>query len=343
VAGRRPGGYGQRVIDCDRGWRTERLDLEPLTADHAAELAPVLDDAALHEFTGGAPLTPAALTARYARLARRRSPDGHQLWGNWVIRVRETGLAVGTMQATLPAAGPTAGPAEVAWVVGRQAQGRGYASEAASGLVALLQQDGWTVIAHIHPAHLASQGVARAAGLTPTAEVHDGEVRWLIRPTADADDAMFVIRTAGAGDMGALRDVFRRSSLSNDGDRANLLAHPDVLELSDLAVREGRTRAAVAGDRIVGFATWLGTGSIVEIEDLFVDPDQMRQGIGRALVLDLIAIARGHGVRRVEVTANQHALAFYRKAGFVVDHEVTTLFGPAPRMLMDIAPTGGGA
>ena len=147
-----------------------------------------------------------------------------------------------------------------------------------------------------------------------------------------------LIRAAVPGDMPSLRDVFRRSSLSNDGDRPNLLAHPDVLELSDLAVREGRTRAAVAGDRIVGFATWLGTGSIVEIEDLFVDPDQMRQGIGRALVLDLIAIARGHGVRRVEVTANQHALVFYENVGFAVCHDVETRFGPAPRMQLDVTP-----
>ena len=153
----------------------------------------------------------------------------------------------------------------------------------------------------------------------------------------------FLIRAAVVGDMPALRDVFRRSSLSNEGDRMNLLAHPDALDLSDLAVIEGRTRAAVADDAIVGFTSWLHTGETFEIEDLFVDPEWMRRGIGRALVLDLIAIARGHGVRRVEVTANQHALAFYRKAGFVVDHEVTTLFGPAPRMLMDIAPTGGGA
>jgi len=170
------------VIDFDQGWRTERLDLEPLTVEHAAELAPVLDDAALHEFTGGAPLSVAALTARYARLAERRSPDGHQLWGNWVIRVRETGVPAGTMQVTLSAGGPAAGPAEVAWVVGLRAQGRGYAKEAASSLVALLREAGWTVIAHIHPAHLASQRVARAAGLAPTEEIHDGEVRWVIRP-----------------------------------------------------------------------------------------------------------------------------------------------------------------
>src|SRR5580693_9665957 len=104
-------------MDLEQSWRTERLDLEPLLATHATELAPVLDDPALHEFTGGTPLDTAALTARYTRLAARRAPGGHQQWGNWVIRVRETGQAVGTVQATLPAGGPAAGLAEVAWVL----------------------------------------------------------------------------------------------------------------------------------------------------------------------------------------------------------------------------------
>jgi hypothetical protein len=81
---------------------------------HAAELAPVLDDIALHHFTGGAPFSAAALAARYARLSERRSPGGDQLWGNWAVRLRGTGTAVGTVQATLPAVGPAAGFAEVA-------------------------------------------------------------------------------------------------------------------------------------------------------------------------------------------------------------------------------------
>ena len=170
------------MIDLDRGWATERLDLEPLAVAHATELAPLLDDPSLHEFTGGAPLPTAALADRYARLAARRSPDGNQMWGNWVIRVRASGAAAGVAQATLPAGGPAAGPAEVAWVLARPAQGRGYASEAARSLVALLRNDGWTVVAHIHPGHLASQRVARAAGLSPTSDFHDGETRWISSP-----------------------------------------------------------------------------------------------------------------------------------------------------------------
>jgi RimJ/RimL family protein N-acetyltransferase len=172
------------VIDLNAGWQTERLDLEPLEPVHAAELGPALNEASLHRFIGGAPLGTRELAARYETLAARRSPDGDQLWGNWALRVRQTGVAIGTVQATLPSDGPAAGPAEVAWVLAREAQGRGYAKEAARGLVARLQAAGWTVIAHIHPGHLASQGVARAAGLSPTRDVHDGEVRWAGSPAA---------------------------------------------------------------------------------------------------------------------------------------------------------------
>jgi RimJ/RimL family protein N-acetyltransferase len=88
------------------------------------------------------------------------------------------------VQATLPAGGPQAGPAEVAWVVIRAAQGRGYAREAARSLLAVPQQARWTVVAHIHPGHVASQRVARTAGLSPTTDVHDGEVRWIGMPSA---------------------------------------------------------------------------------------------------------------------------------------------------------------
>lgn len=166
------------AFDPDAGWRTERLDLEPLVEAHAAELATPLNDPALHEFIGGAPASERALRARYAELQARRSPDGFQLWGNWVLRMRDSGAAIGYVQATLPAAGPEAGPAEVAWVVARSWQGQGLAGEAAASLVAKLRRAGWRVIAHLHPDHSASARVAARAGMTPTDRVVDGEVRW---------------------------------------------------------------------------------------------------------------------------------------------------------------------
>ena len=47
---------------------TARLDLLPLRVEHAAEMAEVLADPALHTFTGGTPYSPEALRARYERL-----------------------------------------------------------------------------------------------------------------------------------------------------------------------------------------------------------------------------------------------------------------------------------
>jgi GNAT superfamily N-acetyltransferase len=144
------------------------------------------------------------------------------------------------------------------------------------------------------------------------------------------------IRDAALGDMSGLREVFRRSSLSNDNDRDTLLAHPEVLELSEEGVTDGRTRIADVDGRVIGFATWLGSGDVTEIEDLFVDPDWMRRGVGRALVQDLIALARRRGARRVEVTGNPHARGFYERVGFSGDHQVETPLGAGLRMHLDL-------
>jgi hypothetical protein len=67
--------------------------------------------------------------------------------------------------------------------------------------------------------------------------------------------ADFLIRRADANDFEAISDVYRRSSLSNEGDREVLLANPDVLVFEGGSIREGRTRVAVDAGRLVGFAT----------------------------------------------------------------------------------------
>jgi GNAT superfamily N-acetyltransferase len=147
--------------------------------------------------------------------------------------------------------------------------------------------------------------------------------------------ATFELRTAEASDVEALQALFRRSSLSNEGDRATLLAHPDALVFADIAVKEGRTRVATEGGDIVGFVT-LALAAAAELDDLFVEPSRMGQGIGRLLVDDAVATARANGYRRLEVIANPHAIAFYSKVGFAFDRDAETRFGPAPRLCLDM-------
>ncbi len=162
----------------DVALRGPRLDLEPLRVEHAEEMAPLLDDPELHRFIGGEPARLEQLRERYRRMAAGRSPDGRQVWLNWVLRRRGDGVPVGTVQATVE---DDAGDlvAEVAWVVARPYQGQGYAREAAEVMTTWLRERGAVVVrAHVHPGHAASQAVARAIGLRPTPTTVDGEVRW---------------------------------------------------------------------------------------------------------------------------------------------------------------------
>jgi RimJ/RimL family protein N-acetyltransferase len=160
--------------------RTDRLLLLPLEVAHAEEMATVLGDPALHEFIGGEPATADALRDRYVRLVAG-SPDPAVSWLNWVVRLVTDGHLVGTVQATVTDGNHEA---EVAWIVGTPWQGRGFATEAARGLVGWLGRRGTrTVVAHVHPDHVASAAVAAAVGLTPTDVVEDGELRWEGTPT----------------------------------------------------------------------------------------------------------------------------------------------------------------
>jgi GNAT superfamily N-acetyltransferase len=149
-------------------------------------------------------------------------------------------------------------------------------------------------------------------------------------------ESWLVIRPAVAADLPALQQVFRAASLSNSGDAPMLLAHPEFLVFTGDGIAAGRTLVAVAS-RTIGFATVAaGPDDDAELEDLFVDPDWRRRGVARHLVQQLVQDARDNGHRRLWVTGNPHALAFYLAAGFVPDDEVDTELGTGLRMVLDL-------
>ncbi|MCI1217467.1 GNAT family N-acetyltransferase [Bifidobacterium crudilactis] len=105
-------------------------------------------------------------------------PDGEQGWLNWIVRRLDNAAAIGFVQATLHCSHESP-RAEIAWVIGAQHHGKGYATEASNRMVAWLQaQEVNTLIAHIHPRNHASAAVARKLGLSATETIVDGEVCW---------------------------------------------------------------------------------------------------------------------------------------------------------------------
>ena len=146
-----------------------------------------------------------------------------------------------------------------------------------------------------------------------------------------------MIRLGVPADLPAAAGVYRRASLSNAGDRDNLLAHPEFLILGSEGLAEGRTYVAEEDGSVVGFATWAETGGSIELEDLFVDPDWRRRGIAAALVCRITDVLRTRGAECLEVTANPHAREFYHAAGFIDCGVAETDFGAAPRMRLAIS------
>ncbi|MFI1995214.1 GNAT family N-acetyltransferase [Actinoplanes sp. NPDC020271] len=114
---------------------------------------------------------------------------------------------------------------------------------------------------------------------------------------------------------------------------------PEYLVFTGEGVAEGRTVVALAGEEVVGFAT---VADGCELEDLFVDPRWQRRGIARRLVDRVSGLVRASGHRRMWVTGNPHALAFYLAAGFTPGERTSTALGTGLRMSLELPPDADG-
>lgn len=179
--------------------RTPRLRLEPQRERHADALFPLLADPRLYEHI---PLEPPAslpaLREQLARLATRRSPDGSELWLNWVMVHSRSGECVGRVQATVLADRP----AYLAYEVFPPHWHRGYATEGCKRvmcwLIDELRVDGF--VAEVDSLNAASQRLLERLGFQRTsfraaADTFKGRVsdEWTWR----LDAAAFERRAAG--------------------------------------------------------------------------------------------------------------------------------------------------
>ena len=169
-------------IPDNEAWtlQSSRLNLTPMVQRDAPDLFALLRDPALHEFsTDPPPAHSDEVQERIRVWESRRSPTQDDLWLNWTLRLRQSGLAVGYIQATV-----NEYAAELAWVIGAPFQRQGYATEAAQR-VATWALDYFNVAelrASIHPNHIASQRVAAHVGLQPSGVyTHEGEELWVVR------------------------------------------------------------------------------------------------------------------------------------------------------------------
>ena len=151
------------------------------------------------------------------------------------------------------------------------------------------------------------------------------------------------IRDAELHEIAALEALQMRASLVAPDYREDLAAHPEAIDLPETDVRDHRVRVAVVDSRVAGFSVVTPIrGSTCELDGLFVEPDLMRTGVGRALIDDVVTRLRSKDVVRLDVVANPTAVGFYSKLGFVRGDDAMTQFGPAFWMTLDLHTERGG-
>ena len=139
------------------------------------------------------------------------------------------------------------------------------------------------------------------------------------------------IRSARPSERSALGLLHQRSSYVWEADRGDLEAHPDALGVAPEAIIKGQVRVAVGADGgLLGFSVVVyAADGVCELDDLFVDPDFMRMGIGRALVEDAATRAASAGHHLMTVISHERNFAFYEHVGFLGREPASTRFGPA--------------
>ena len=150
-------------------------------------------------------------------------------------------------------------------------------------------------------------------------------------PVVMSEPAEIIIRLARLDEREELEALQWRSSLALGEYNEQLLAEPDAIELPSAQIEGGAVIVAQQRDKIAGFAVVLIGDDEAELDGLFVEPDQWRQGIGEKLVAVSVHEARRRGLT-IMVIASPSARGFYEKCGFALEREEQTRFGPALRM-----------
>jgi RimJ/RimL family protein N-acetyltransferase len=154
----------------------ERTQLVPLRASDAEELAGLLQEEQMRSWLRAGDV--AELRDRFAAWETRRSPDGDELWLNWIVR--GDGRALGWVQATV-----SGRSASVAYALLPAERGAGLASDAVRALVRWLRErlSVTVVTAEIDDANAASVRVAVAAGFERTIRRAGDDFVWEHRTT----------------------------------------------------------------------------------------------------------------------------------------------------------------
>lgn len=140
-----------------------------------------------------------------------------------------------------------------------------------------------------------------------------------------------------------------RRATPNEADRLTALAHAakrhwgypekwiehwrEDLTISPEFVAHNEVFVAVIDGEIVGCCALALTGSLAELEHMWIEPRQMGHGVGRALFEHTTRRAAELGFSALELSADPNAEAFYERMGAERIGDVRSEIEGQPRVL----------
>jgi len=123
------------------------------------------------------------------------------------------------------------------------------------------------------------------------------------------------IRRAAAKDVDALSALAMRAKAHWGYAPAQLEGWSDSLRQSVDSVRTRPVFVAELEGKMAGFYALLARGDACALDDLWVAPDCMNRGVGRALVAHARETAAALGAASLHIDADPHAERFYVACG----------------------------
>jgi GNAT superfamily N-acetyltransferase len=120
------------------------------------------------------------------------------------------------------------------------------------------------------------------------------------------------VRGARVGESDSLTALCLRSKAHWGYDDAFMRLSRASLTVSDAEIIEGRVLVAERQGLVFGVARVEPDG---ELGLMFVDPRTLNRGVGRALFVAAVALARRLGATRMAILAEPNAAAFYERMG----------------------------
>lgn len=147
--------------------------LEPVEVSHAEDLWKLFSDRGLHTFVPFEPLSLEKQRERCERWAGRLSPAEDEIWLNWVVRRRDSHAVIGHLQSGIK----EAGDAYVGYLISRDEQNKGFATEALGTVLTYLRDklDVREVKAWIDTRNEASIRLVRKLGMRQTGLIKDAD------------------------------------------------------------------------------------------------------------------------------------------------------------------------